>query len=84
MREIRDNLDLAEVQATKKGFVLNIRKDRRMLHRSGCDAVGAMVSAAYPKLFFDDPHEAYSWAIDKFGKHWKNCGFCGGVGTMLS
>ena len=48
MRVVRDNLDLAQLQATGEGFILNARTERKM-HRSRCEAVGAMVSTAYPK-----------------------------------
>jgi hypothetical protein len=69
MRDVRDNLDLAQLQAGGEGFILNVRDDRRMMHRSRCEAVGAMVSSAYPKIFFEDADEAKAWlnANDLFG-----------------
>lgn len=80
MRDVRDNLDLAQLQAAGEGFIVNARLDRRMVHQSRCEAVGAMVSTAYPKIFFEDPNDAKVWLNTAFGEQgWRNCGVCGGL-----
>lgn len=80
VRDVRDNLDLAQLQAAGRGFILNARRDRRLAHAAGCEAVGAMVTSAYPKMFLDDPVEARSHLNERFGvRGWSNCGYCGGV-----
>ena len=74
MRDVRDNRDLAELQHARKGFISNARKDRVVLHRAGCDAVGAMVSTAYPKKFFEEYAEAEQWLNKEYS--WSPCGKC--------
>jgi hypothetical protein len=77
MRDVRDNLDLAELQKAGKGFISNARKDGIKLHRAGCEAVGAMVSTAYPKKFFDACAEAEQWLDKVYGSSgWYHCGIC--------
>ena len=82
MRYIRDNLDLAQLQADRQGFILNARSDRKKLHSAGCEAVGAMVSTAYPKLFFQESEEDVRELLDaQWGRSgWTNCGLCFGIG----
>lgn len=76
-RQIEDQFELAVLKHDRNGFILNCRGDRIMLHQAGCDAVGAMVTSAYPKLFFETLEEATRWADKKFGKDgWEACGFC--------
>jgi len=77
MRDVGDNLDLAQIQAARRGFILNARSDRKMLHRSWCEAVGAMVSVAYPKVFFEELGEACEWLDAQYGRSsWFPCGVC--------
>jgi hypothetical protein len=77
MREVLDNLDLAQIQAEKRGYILNARTDRKKLHRSGCETVGAMVSTAYPKVFFEELDEACKTLNAKYGESgWTRCGVC--------
>jgi hypothetical protein len=77
MRDVRDNLDLAQIQAEKRGYILNARTDGKKLHRSGCETVGAMVSTAYPKMFFEELDEACKWLDAKYGESgWTRCGVC--------
>jgi hypothetical protein len=72
---------LAQLQVAGVGYILNLREDRRLLHRAHCDSIGAMVSNAYPKVFFETSDEATQWLkIATFGDHgWTNCGKCGGL-----
>ena len=80
MRDVQDNLDLAQLQAGGRGFILNARDDRKKLHGAGCEAVGAMVSRAYPKIFFEESTEAKQWLDGRYGQSgWTNCGLCGGT-----
>jgi hypothetical protein len=58
MRCIRDNLDLAELQRAGRGFISNNRSDGVKLHCTGYNAVGAVVSTAFPKNFFETYAEA--------------------------
>jgi hypothetical protein len=74
VRDVRDNLDLADLQNTGIGFISNARHDGGKLHRAGCDAVGAMVSADYPKKFFETYAEAAQWLDEKYGSGWHRCG----------
>ena len=84
MRDILTNLDLAELQAAKSGYILNLREDGVKMHRAGCEAVGAMVSTAYRKKYFEDRLEARRWADGQFGvQKWKDCGYCHGVGNPI-
>jgi hypothetical protein len=77
MRNVTDQLDLAQLQAAKRGYILNARNDRKLLHRSGCEAIGAMVSSAYPKIFFEELDEAREWSETQYGKFgWAPCGKC--------
>lgn len=84
MRDVRDNLDLAQIQHAGLGYILNARKDGKKLHRSGCEAVGAMVSTAYPKVFFEELREAFEWLDAKYGSSgWTRCGLCRPTQTDL-
>ena len=83
MREVKDNLDLAVLQKDGRGYILNDRWDRRMIHKAGCEAVVAMVTSAYKKIFFEDGEEAVTWLQaekENIGRDWASCGMCGGVG----
>jgi hypothetical protein len=78
MRDVRDNTDLEQLRVDGKGFILNLREDRKMLHRARCEAIQAMVSPAYPKVFFAS-EESLRWLDATLGKHgWIDCGKCGG------
>jgi hypothetical protein len=70
MRDVRDNLDLAELQHTRIGFISNARPEGVKLHKAGCEAVGAMVTAAYPKKFFETYAEAARWLDEKHSSRW--------------
>lgn len=76
MRDVRDNLDLAQLQHSRIGFISNARPDGVRLHRAGCDAVGAMVSTAYPKKFFETHAEAARWLDERYRSQWFPCGLC--------
>ena len=79
MRQVMNNLELAQLQAAKMGFILNVRPEVRRLHRAACEAVGAMVSTAYPKIFFEEFSEARDWADRQYGANpvgWTTCGLC--------
>jgi hypothetical protein len=79
MRRVIENLDLAQLQKDGRGFILNIRDDVKKLHRAKCDAVTAMVSAAYPKYFFEEEEqdEALKWLDAEYGERgWSPCGYC--------
>jgi hypothetical protein len=77
MRNVSDQLDLAQLQAAKRGYILNACSDRKLLHRSGCEAVGAMVSSAYPKIFFEEIDEACERSDTEYGNAgWTVCGVC--------
>ena|ERR1035438_1473678 len=75
MRDVRDNLDLAQLQAAGEGFILNIRDDRIKLHLAGCEAVGPMSHSAYPKVFFKSV-ESLQWIKVNLGDTWAPCGTC--------
>lgn len=77
MRDVKEHLDLAQLQAAGEGFILNARHDVKKLHRAGCEAVAAMVSTAYPKKFFDTYSEAQLWLDAEYGPYgWERCGKC--------
>ncbi len=76
MREIATNLELAQIQAARRGFIVNARADGYKLHRAGCEAVGAMHPEAYPKIFFEEFSEADSWLKTKSADAWTYCGKC--------
>ncbi len=77
MHNVSDQLELATLQAAGEGFILNARHDRTMLHKAECEAIGAMVTAAYPKMFFNTYDEAQEWLDTQFGEaDWERCGFC--------
>ncbi len=77
MRGVNSNLDLAQLQHAGMGFILNARYDSKKLHCAKCEAVGAMVSSAYPKVFFDDYVEAKLFLDSEYGPHgWNRCGVC--------
>ncbi len=75
MREVADQRNLAHLQFEQRGFILNLRLDQPKLHRSGCEAVGAMSRQAYKKIFFEDVTEARTWA-DSNAAGWQPCGKC--------
>jgi len=77
MRKVVEQFDLALLQKEGRGYILNARNDVKRLHRAGCEAVGAMVSTAYPKVFFEQLDEALKWLDAEYGKSgWLSCGFC--------
>jgi hypothetical protein len=78
MRDVRDQLDLAQLQAAKQGFILNARTPKR-LHRAWCESVGAMMvgGMGYRKIFFDDLSEARNWLDKEYtASGWEVCGVC--------
>lgn len=76
MCEISDD-ELTEIRKAGKGYLVNARNDRKKLHRSGCEAVKAMVASAYPKIFFDELNAACAWLDDQYGSSgWERCGLC--------
>ena len=79
MHNVSSQLELATLQAAGEGFILNARADTKKLHKAGCEAIGAMVTVAYPKVFFDTYEEAREWLDAEFGESaWEHCGRCGG------
>jgi hypothetical protein len=77
MRDVRDGVDLATLQAERRGFILNARDDGYKLHRAGCDAVGAMHSGAYRKIFFEAFSAAIHWLkTESSSPAWSYCGRC--------
>ena len=76
MRDIANNLDLAQLQNGRKGFISNARNDGVKLHKAGCEAVGAMVSTAYPKKHFETFDEAKTWLDKTYSSRWYSCGLC--------
>jgi hypothetical protein len=85
MLELKTTLSLATLQAAGSGFIVNARRDRIVLHRAGCEAVSAMVTAAYPKTYFDDAEEALMYLEGQYGAgDWENCGKCGGASAVMS
>lgn len=81
MRDIRDNVDLAQLQQAALGFILNARGDGPRLHRAGCDSVGAMHPGAYRKTYFEKYSEAVQFLDQKYGQYgWIRCGVCSPYG----
>lgn len=81
MRNIQDNVDLAQLQQAGQGFIFNARTDGPKLHRAGCDAVGAMHPGAYRKIFFEKYGDAVKLLDQKCGQHgWLRCGVCSPYG----
>jgi hypothetical protein len=76
MRNVRDGVDLATLQAERRGYIVNARTDGYKLHRAGCDSVGAMHPGAYPKIFFEEFNEADSWLKTTSVGAWSYCGNC--------
>ncbi len=77
MRDIRDNVDLAQLQQAAQGFILNARDDGPKLHEARCEAVGAMYPGKYPKIFFEKYGEAAMFLDQKYGSlGWDKCGKC--------
>lgn len=78
MRNVRDQLDLAQLQAAKRGFILNLRPDYKRLHWAGCDSIGGMKQNEHPKRFFETLAEAREWADKELGPQgWIICNKCG-------
>jgi hypothetical protein len=78
MREIADQLDLAQIQAAGRGFILNVRQVPR-LHRARCDSVGGMKANEYQKIWFETEtyDEVSAWTNRKCGQYmWQHCGKC--------
>jgi hypothetical protein len=76
MRDIRDTLDLAELQHAGKGFIWSARFDRFMLHKAPCSQVGAYGFTSYPMKFFETYAEAARWLNEKYTSDWRTCGHC--------
>ncbi len=77
MRNIRDKVDLAQLQDAAQGFILNARTDGPRLHKAGCDAVGAMHPGAYQKILFGKYGEAVKFLDQEYGTYgWVRCGVC--------
>jgi hypothetical protein len=78
MRKITSHRELAELMDDKKGYLVNERGDRKMLHRISCEAVEVMSHRAYDKYFFTDFQEARDWLDQRYGRNgWEVCGRCG-------
>lgn len=74
--EIATKLELAQIQAERRGFIVNARTDGYKLHRAGCDSVGAMHPGAYPKIFFKEFDDADALLKTKSADAWSYCGYC--------
>jgi hypothetical protein len=81
MRNIKDNLDLAQLKQAAQGFIFNARTDGPKLHRAECDTVGAMHPGSYQKTFFETYGEAVQFLDQKYGaRGWLMCGVCSPYG----
>jgi hypothetical protein len=80
MRDVRDSLDLAQLQHEKQGYIANLRDkpgDRKKLHRAGCESVGAMHPGAFRKVFFEDCGSAKQWLNSEYTPMgWEPCLRC--------
>jgi hypothetical protein len=77
MRNIGSHAELSEIIRDGRGFVLNNRLDRRMLHAAKCESLEVMSTRAYEKVFFEDLDEARSWLDGQYGtSQWEACGRC--------
>ena len=80
MHRVTDPLELAQLQAAGKGFILNARGDPNKLHKAGCQSVGAMAAFSYRKFFFETYEEAQTWLnlnVEFSEAGWEPCGRCG-------
>ncbi len=83
MRDIRDNVDLAQLQQADEGFIFNARTDGPKLHGAGCDSVGAMHPGSYRKTFFEKYGEAVNFLNQRYGQAgWLRCGVCSPYGEQ--
>ena len=83
MRVVIDHKELTHLLEGGRGYILNDRFDRRLLHHVSCQSLEAMVPDAYRKLFFEEADEAEKWLDQEFGPdNWANCGSCGGKGRQ--
>jgi hypothetical protein len=77
MKKIANHAELTEVIRVGRGFVFNIRFDRKMLHRVNCEALEVMSTRAYDKIFFESLGEAKTWIDKEYGHDgWEVCGRC--------
>lgn len=76
-REIRSHSELNELMEQGEGFVVNIRDDRKMLHRVTCEALEVSSTRKYQKLFFEDFEKVKDWLDQNYGQDgWEACGRC--------
>jgi hypothetical protein len=54
MRKVESFQDLAQLQAAGRGYILNVRDDRKKLHCADCHAIEGMYTPKYPKFLFDE------------------------------
>ena len=79
MRVVIDHKELTRLLESGRGYILNDRPDRKLLHHVSCQSLEAMVPGAYRKLFFEEADEAEKLLDQEFGpNNWANCGSCGG------
>jgi len=79
VRVIIDHKELTRLLEGGRGYILNDRPDRKLLHHVSCQSLEAMVPGAYRKLFFEEADEAEKLLDQEFGpNNWANCGSCGG------
>ena len=74
MRKV-DGLELAQLKAGQRGFVVNMRTDGPKLHWVGCSAVEGMYTAKYDKLYFEELDQAEEW-LRANCEHHELCGYC--------
>jgi hypothetical protein len=80
MQVIPDHHTLTRLHEAGRGYILNDRADRRLLHHASCRNLEAMVPSAYRKIHFDTAAEATAWLDAEFGaKGWADCGMCAGT-----
>jgi hypothetical protein len=56
----------------------NIRAEGAKIHRSNCEAVEAMMTSKYPKIFSVTADDVAGWLNTHPGTKWEHCGLCGG------
>ena len=54
VRVVANHKELTRLLEGGRGYILNDRRDRRLLHHVSCESLEAMVPGAYRKLFFED------------------------------
>lgn len=81
MHKVEGPAELETLRQRGRGFIINARFDRGMLHRAKCESLEAMVISAYDKWFSEDFEEATYWLDAEYGPgRWEVCGRCRATG----